>query len=569
VDLTYIGWPVKSEQEIIIPVDVIILKNKAPAEFVINMEMNFSADNITDCDPSQEGDYCHTQAQLTEIKLGLLDKQDFQVKTMDKAYSDSCIGLDGVVGVTGEEYAPKVNLTFGNDTDPLISIDECDELTIEKVANPDGVYCSQKEFLVELAEKISTIGELREEIQALESAGQYSEANDKRNEENKYSAFSSYLRAQDFSDALNTLDAFNSNLIFQDTGLENWENGGISEQQNYLKEIYNSTNGVKFIIEKNGVNLDTTTITPGIYTVKIDMNELEEITTSDYLILADGTLNPTIDIKVTLADGIKPKLDWFFYNEGYEDDFEELFKNIGLQKTTNAYSTNILNRGEIIKFDERDGDLLNASFFQTYAYPLLVKITGDSTGNTNAKIKLKNNEAPAGDFFEKDMFTEWTGVGSSKGDGCETISTSTEDTTLPYRVPDISISNDTFAFEDLSHNLAQVAPNSKMLLSTVLYLPYNTTTGDTLKIETQMPLYHSGESCTNPPCNLLLDENMSNNKVFELSDVLEKIRNKSVCVYRGIGPSLENKWSLFWNEQEIVKELDALTLMITDVSVCN
>jgi len=563
-DNTYKTYPIKAETEITIPVSVRISNTEAPKEIAINMELEFMAEDIADCDPNADGNYCHTQAQPTKIKLGLLDQQDFQVKSIDTADSDSCVGLDGIVGVTGEEYAPKVNLEFGGGTDPLISIDECDKNDINKNPNPDGVYCSQLEFIVELAEKINTIAKLRENIQELESVGKYAEADVLRQEENKYNSFSSYLRAQDFSNALASISTSNDYFLTA-TGLQTW--WPAIEQKTYLEKLYNVNNGVEFV-KRDGEIIEGTDIDAGLYTVRIDMNEMAEVTTSNYLFNV-GILNPSIDIKVILEKESSPKLDWFFYNEGYTDDFEEAFREIGTQTTTNAYSTNVLNRGEIITFDETSGDINNTSFSQTYAYPLFVIVNGDANGDTNTLITLKDTvEEPTMNFVGKENLSYWTGFASSKGDGCETIALDSQSNFLPYRVPDFGITDTQFYMADTMHNLEKVVPNSKMLLSTVFYLPYTNRSTRKLDFETPMPLYHTAASCSTPPCNLSLQESMSTYKADNLNTIFDEIRNENICVYKSIGTLQEKRWSIFWNEQKILTDLNALAQSISGVTIC-
>ena len=563
-DYTYRGWPIKAETEITIPVRVIIPNNKVPINIAINLELDFSANDLTDCDPTADGNYCHTQAQPTTIKLGLLDQQDFQVKSIDTADEQYCVGLDGIVGFTGEEYAPKVNLTFGNNTDPLISIDECDELDISKNENPDGVYCSQLEFAFELAEKINSIADLRERIQQFESIGDYTDATVLRKEENNYTSFSAYLRAQDFANIITSISS-SDNYFAQTTGLQTWWSA--IEQKSYLEKLYNASNGVEFKIMENGLLVEQSAITPGVYNVRIDMNELGEITTSNYL-FPNGNLNPTLNINVYLEKERSPRLNWFFYQQGYEDDFEDIFNGSDVVTATNAYSTNVQNRGEIIKFNEADGDLTEASFFETYAYPLFVVVSGNSAGDTNTEIKLNDAGDLTPDFIGKDMLTYWTGFASTKGNGRETTAQNPLNTFLPYRMPDARIGTNLFNFSDVSHNLTKVVLDSKMLMSTVLYLPYEDVSTENLLLQTPMQLYHPQGSCTTPPCTLNLTESMSQFKADDLSEVIEGINDSSICIYQEIGSSQENKWTLFWNEQEILKELTNQIHTIDEITVC-
>ena len=561
------NWPVKEEQELTIPVTVTIPNDLAPREFAINLELDFSADDIDDCDPNADGNYCHTQATPTIIQHGLLDQQDFQIKSIDETDSDNCVGLDGVVGVTGPEYAPKVNLTFGNGTDPLIDISECDEKDINKNPNPNGVYCSQLEFAVELAQKIDAIAELREDIQELESLGRYSQAQLLRDEENKYNNFTSYLREQDLTNMTTSVDDLNINDLFiQATGLEKWGSDK-NRQKELLKELYKPS-GVDFVQTKMGIEVDETTIEAGLYSVRIDMNELGEITTSDYL-FNSNVLNPTIGITVTVQKQSPPELDWFFYQEGYEDDFEEVFRARDAATTPNALGTNVENRGEIIKFDEATDDISNASFYKTYAYPMLVLVEGDLNGDSNTQIKSNDvGNQPNLSFENSDILSYWSGIGSSKGDGCETTSTTTKTNHLPYRVPDMGIASDLFNFSDIGHNLTKVIPNSKLLMSTVFYLPYSQGSNRTLDLETNMNTYMDTNSCTSPPCVLAIKESMSNYKVNDLNGVFSGINNSNICVYQEIGIRQENKWSIFWNESEILKDLNNQIYDINGITIC-
>jgi len=571
-DQTYFDWLIASEEEMTIPVTIKIPRNTAPQEIAINMNLEFSTDGFTTCDPSLgvEGTNCHTQAEPTRIKVGLLDQQDFQVKSIDTTSSDYCTGPDGIVGVTGRDYAPKVNLVFGNaETDPLISIDECDEKDINNNDNPLGVYCSQLEFLIELARKVDAIATIREKIQELESAGKYLEADVLRQEENKYATFNPYLRAQDLSEALNTIRTLPAKITLANRiGLEMWSNTK-SEQVDYLEALYNNTTGVEFVVSgPDGSTIAETNIEPGLYSARIDMNEIGEVTTSNYLFTAK-TLNPTINIKVTLTKERAPKINWFFYEQGYNDNFKELFVNTPPTADGSSYTTNVDRRGEIIKFTEENGVISGGvSFFRTYAYPLFVAVKGGPSGITNTKIDLVGTTGSTVGFVNQDTLTYWSGFASSLGDGCDTTSTAVLKKFLPYRIPDIA-SNDSFYLHDPAHSLASVTPNSTLLLNTVFYLPYTPGSTQSLDLTAQMPLYHPTGTCTTPPCEISIQESMSDYKVNDLESVLEGINNNTVCVQRELdGVQQKNKWTLFWNESEILVDLNTMAQGIGDVEIC-
>ena len=107
-----------------------------------------------------------------------------------------------------------------------------------------------------------------------------------------------------------------------------------------------------------------------------------------------------------------------------------------------------------------------------------------------------------------------------------------------------------------------------MLLNTVFYLPYASNSTKTLDFETQMPLYHTNNPTPTPPYTLALQGSMSNYKASDLNAVFSGINNNTICVYRELGTKQENKWTIFWNEQEILTDLNTMAHSISDANVC-
>jgi len=553
-------------------------RTKSPQSFVAYLDLTFSADGISDCSPGEPSPYCVAKSSPMKINFGLLDQQDFQVEARTAAAAEmaACVGPEGIVGQTGESVVPRINLSFGGAADPagIISVDECDPKSLDDSDNSDWVYCSQKEFLVELAEKIGEVAEIRTEIASLESAGLLTEAQLKRQEEGPYLGFKAAVRKQTLSKS-STSDTIETIIptLLQNLGLPSifvYEDKFTTQQK--LLALFNEA---KFKLLVNGIETDSLEISPGIYRVRIDMNELAANTSPNYLFLG-GQLTPELELTITLEKDSNPEFDWFFYNrEG--DDAVMLFVDAQTQKipTFDNYVTNFSNRGAIIEFSTTSaGSITAKNFYTTFAVPLFIRI-GKTPGGT------KNSFTTTGFSSEGHLnplqFSYWTGFASSLGNGCEDITTTGG--ALPYLLPDSKVAGSTTDnFELKEYNSTKSDQNT--YLETVVYLPNNA--GSSITLAGPLNIYWKGGSCTTASsgganCTFIINKSETSfvipadqvNPTNSLHYVFNSIKDSNVCVYQEPNPTGGTKWVLFWNEQKILKELSARkSASIKDATLC-
>jgi hypothetical protein len=534
-----------------------ISKSSLPTSFTITLDVNYSPKNFIGNPACTQ--YYSTSSLPATIKLGLLDSQDFQVKLKSDYDQFYCIGENGMIGQTGEAYAPRVNLTFGGATgsEDQIDIFECDPKDANTLNNSDWVYCSQKEFLVELAEKIGQIALIKEEIANI-LPGDPQKAQKKQDLEllaSKFANFQAALRTQslsstDINTSINYI--YNNRTLFTNSGLNKYFNcGNIDCSLTKLNNLY----------KNNGVEFNISSLSAGLYQLNIDMNSLTDYTSTNYLFTTDNQLNPNLDIKVTITPVAPPTFDWFFYEYGDID-----ITNSSVQYIESAnndyYLTNVTKRGVALEFIEsaNQHDFNDAKVYKTYAVPLFTRIV-DRNGIGDTNISINSN-------VDHDTFTYWTGFASTKGSGCETTALGSADTFLPYRMPDTkkqySGTQAVFYIPELN-NLAQ---NSKMYLETALFLPI----GKTMSLTSPVRIYDKNSSryCDGNlqnPCQYTINSSVQSSSFNNLQELFNGIKSEYLCVYQGVSNG-KGEWTVFWNQQQLYKDLNASKATITDANQC-
>ncbi|MFA5931052.1 MAG: hypothetical protein WC821_01945 [archaeon] len=564
IDKTYVGWEIKELTGIyLISGTVTVDKSKAPKDINYSLKVDYNVPkfagtlNIAGC----ESNFSTTSNPVIQT-FGLLDKQDFQVNLISSNSNvpTNCVGEDGMIGQTGPEFVPKINLGFGGITESgqsLIAIDECDAKTpgtLENpgVNNPSAVYCTQVELLVELARKIAKIVTVGDDKNAA-----------------PYLSFESYIRTQDFDESRiqTSINEFEQKIkIGQSTGLEDGTNGfgsNISTQAGKLRALFGK---VDFI---NADNLRA-----GLYRIDIFFkNKIDDYDNTTYdlndikdLFEDSTTLNRKIDsIEVTFTPISSPIFNWPFYDLGYTDINSTTVSNIDLS-STQFYKTNYDKRGIILEMTMNGNSLGESSLYKTYAVPLSIKITGkdNNKADTNFKVLLSNPETT-----NPPLFTSWTGYASTLGSGCQSIISGAA--ALPYRTPDLfsSINGSNYEFKILSDNVT-VAKNQSMYLDTVLFLPKRSSEsseGFTLKVPfkafTKNAVY-DGNSTT--PASIRINSALvtANYKIADstadptasINSIFEGIKAGTICVNKGNREDGKMQWTAFWNQNAILKTLN-------------
>ena len=566
---TYKGFTINPGQSMVVPATVTFSLSGIPKEIKpIKLNVTYSA--IANNGFGSSYPFTATSNEIV-FQVGFLDQQDFQIEVVGEE-KNYCIADDGTVGKTGELVVPRVNLSFGGNESPnkpLISIDECSP------ENPEWVYCSQREFLVQLSEKLQEINRVKIALNAAQQDLYLAQSTNDQSgiakanalikslmdEDSNLSSFNAYLRRQDIS-ASNISESLSmiQNMIFTNIGF--YDSNKIK-----FDELIKSIN-----FEKAGITGDKT-IEAGMHKVMINIAQTGEVNYSNnYLFLPSGELNHALNITVSLEKKSNPSYNWFFYEDDSTDSFAEKINELANNRKPNAYASNVQDRGLVMDFNKAGSTINFNKFYKTYADPLFIKVTGNSNGDSDADL------AVSGYFSGADTFTYWSGFASTQSNGCETTSASPPGgvKTLPYRVPDSNLNNK-FVIPEFS----KVVPNSKIYLETVIYLPEETqVTLDKARFYSNLlnntPLPSNGVGA--PPNEnpndmnasiLTLKSTTSLHKVNSVADVFSKIRSEEICVAnQKIGPSSE-KWILFWNQQKILNDLNVLKQGITDANLCD
>jgi hypothetical protein len=560
----YSGYTIGPNQAMIIDVTYSIDKDSIPAKGPSTMKVKFTPNGFKDC--PLEG--CIASSSPLQFQVGLIDQQDFQINVSNQQEQKYCVDSEGRVGRTGESYLPKINLYFGgnnplnssNDssdetTDSLISPNECSSINyLTGGENQDWVYCTQKEFLVQLARRIDLYYTNLTSIKSLESLARFSEAQELREANGLISNFPANLRAQNLnfdnrSTSISELAEIND-IIFSRIGF-------LGEQIDDISKLESLIKGITIRKLVNGVPVDALEITPGEYDVSIDINIDNDIMG----LFAEGELNDQVNILVSLEKKSEPKLNWFFY---YQDNN---FDNINYAPTIESiYTNNYSKRGLIMSFEKENGGVGELkNFYSTYSVPLITRLVDQNSGedyisDSKFEVNINNHTYETGDIF-----SVWSGFASSLGEkGCESTVKSTSKKGLPYRVLDIALDElGRFEIPDLNN----LKSDTKMYLSTVLYLPSN----EEIHIKAPFNVYTQNDVIEGDQYSIgttiIKASDYPENKIDSLKKLFENISEEKVCILYDNSTSVE-KWDLFWNQDKILDQLENVKANIDDAKRC-
>jgi hypothetical protein len=568
-DPRYAGFKVSPENSMIIDANFTLNKNNIPSSFSVMLDVNF---NIPAFSGSANPNNCFktysTYSKPAIFNIGLTDQQDFQTEMKASQDQNFCIGEDGMIGQTGESYAPRVNIGFGgiDSNNNLISIDECDPKTPTDTVyadNNDWVYCSQKEFLVELGEKIGKIGKIREQIASARADGNITKEQELITQENKYSNFQTYIKTQNFekTNITNSLNKIRPLLSLTDLiGLNPYFGNGTNNNDNntqltMLQNMYNKTT-----FTNNG------TRAAGLYTVQIDVNELATPTSSNYLFNTNNEINSNINIYVTMNRQTTNNFDWMFYQQGDTELTENsIYKPTLLPGSFNT--SNDVKRGVVLELIySKTGNNDSNTLYNTFAVPFFIRIA-DTNGKTdrNFTIENKGQTTPT-------LFSYWTGFASSLGSGCRTIANIPDPAPLEYRTPDTkkgeNTSTWTFEFPDLN----STKKDSVEYLETAIYLPR--ADDDGIEFSSPFNAYTKNLTCNGNPnnrCTFDINSSLASyliSKTNSLTSIITGIKNRDLCVHKGTNDTGNTQWTIFWNQQKILLELGSKKATITDANIC-
>jgi hypothetical protein len=571
------NFKIKPGNAMIIRGEITIAVEELPLQFTTKLDIEYSAKGIKDCPGTNNGNdmNCNISSHPTVFQIGKLDQQDFQVELIGSSTQTACVGPGGLLGQTGENVTPKINIEFGGgigEDGKRIQIDECDVKKILDTTedgrydsfdtlNENYVYCSQKEFLIELARKIERIAEIKQEIVEIGFTPQLQEQLSKlRIEEANLRSFEAYIREQNF-------DNESISESIDELNLELFENIGLGPAFTTDNDLLQDRLSSLF----NGSEFNTISATEGKYRITIDLNDLVEEGLVDtgtgsgvnllFPTLNESELNQNLKILLKLEKISNPEFDWFFYKQGNED-ISDNFMNI----ITNADAdlTNMRKRGVVLEYfdsEKINNDDYTGNIFVTYAVPAFVKIKGDSQGDTNVSFIVSGDVQTGYGNNDYNSFTLWSGFASTLGEGCSSILNPTGKDPLPFRLPDVrnNILGGTgisFMIEDY----AQVTPNSEMFLETVFYLPMKPdySTGQTANINwSEKDLFFTKSGvCTNP-CQInptLTNYKIDNSPKGLLQNIFDNIKDGNICIHNNI-TAQGNNWSMFWNQEKILQDL--------------
>lgn len=555
------------DDELIIGGKIRVNKNDIPKNIMHQLKLSYDITNLNVLGPDYND--INISSIWSNINIGYLDKQDFQVKIISNPDSVSCDGYNGLIGNTGEVIAPRINVktNFPNGYDNNICSPE----------NENWVYCSQRELLVTLANKIHEIFNLYIAAEQTDNQVQknliYQEINNKK-------SFEIYTRNIN----LNNLDQslILSNDLFITDPLTSLQGNTKINNIKRAKELFKNT---KFYISGQEVAtsglIERYNLQTGLYKISIEIGgenndafkslqsesvDIDFITNflfnSDDKLIDENNLN--IKINFTKIGG-EPLLDWFFYKNGVED-----IDNIVLNENDNTfYNTQIQKRGQVMSFEQDiiNLDISNIKIYPNYAIPLFTKVekTNNQLINDFNIQNITNIDKIKNTPILNNHFSYWSGFASSLGEGCEEILK--EETSLVYRHKDKIIDTNSiqniFKIE-LYPNQQNNLKNGKEYLQTVIYSPILGSTNTQLSfnvISQNQNIYNKNGLC-NSTNNCKLDTNNSNYKINwnnSLQDIINGIKNETICVTtQQTGINNKSNWTLFWNENEILKELTTI-----------
>jgi len=554
----YSGFRLLPGESMVIPARVTIDKAKTPYSFFSSLDLDYYV--MADAshaikDASGNNLIYSTHSTQTKIESGLLDKQDFQISVIKNPVQRECISADGEAGVTGEQYAPKVNLYFGSNfplteatgSTVLISKDEC---TQTNPGDNSWVYCSQREFLVALAERISGAYSEMALAHSNEADNNLSGAQLHRANALELLDFDAYVRAQSITllEITSSADAI-SDTIFASTGL-------VRMTKNEFKNLSTAINFRKTV---NGTVIENTDIEPGLYHIVTNISDLSSVSSASELFKNDETVADGLSITVSMEKKEDPKFDWFFYYDKSTDNFPSKITPV---PNPNLYTTNVDARGTILAFEK--GIDITGQFYETIAIPIIAKISDKTGSGTTPNFKVSG--------YENDTFTYWTGIASNEPNKAGVIDGCTNPFTqkaLPYRVADEKIAaSGNFVINDANG----AKQNGVMYLQTVVYVPI--LSGQLTISNAEFGLRWLGYNCdgnSENKCSGTITNiagNYPDTKAGTLNEVFTGIKNGSICVYED--SSLSNpRWKVFWNQDKVLQKLNADRNAITDATICS
>ncbi|MDD3083796.1 MAG: hypothetical protein PHP82_02125 [Candidatus ainarchaeum sp.] len=549
IDKTHLEGLVLDElkQTVILTVEIKFNKNLFGKSFNLDLDVNYSLEALN-------RNYL-TSSKPTTYNIGLIDQQDFQVKIKGEEGLTECVSYDGLVGVTGPDYAPKINLTFAGDGE--IGPDTCDSIKINGQDN-NWVYCSQTEFIFSLANKIGKIIKIDQNINSEQAKVDSDEDTiiELQKERTKYTNFTTHIRDVDLSknEIKNILDNFN--VIFaQKTGLEEYFGRDIEEQKIKLKKLFVESEIVKF--KKDNGEIINPIFGVGKYDIMIEINN-EQGNDLFYGENMPGTgtqiINEDIKITVDFSNKTEPIIDWFFYRKEVGDITDS---DISVITAPTLKQTNTINRGKILSFRKvvNEFDPEEIILTPTFAIPLFIKIEKKEGIVTN---KFSVTESQETNYSEEDIFTYWSGFASNKGEGCEEISPEqTETNTLFYRLPDIITNQQSALINDVELTEYDNIENEDIeFLQTIIYAPYFGNSNEEITLAGKTSIYSNTLDCTynNSDCDIEFDSSNSNYFSRNMPEIIQGIVDKKVCISEELVGA--NKiWILFWNEEELLKSL--------------
>jgi len=556
------GFKLLPNQATIIPVVYSFNKNKIPLRFDSLMYVSYTPKGFTDCGAGG----CNATSTAVRFESGLLDKQDFQINVMNEVEQKYCVDYDGRLGKTGSDYAPRINLYFGANISPssiessgtLVSLNECSPLDYNTMQpNPDWVYCTKNEFLVQLAARIGLYSKNMIAIENYESNGDFVSASAIRQKNGQIGTYTAYLRDQDLSlvsrnSSVETMLATLSNVAFTNIGFN--DDTVITN----VARFKNLINGMRLNKAIGGVSTNDTNFSPGAYKVTINLSRVTGAITSDLFNSGTDGLNPYMNLEVFVEKIAEPKLNWFFYYQG-DNYAEELY----VPTPSETYTTNYLDRGIIMNF-EKIGDNTNLTkFYSTLAVPFIARIVDKG----QIDVSDSSFKVIGAEYSNKDTFSIWTGFASSLGSGCGTtvVSPKSGSLALPYKIFDSNAGQNMYELKDLN----EVKPDTRMYISTVLYLP---TGNSNLQMELPFKVFtldQTVEGTVGDAKTLIIrPEKYGAYTISSIKDVLDGMNQQKVCVYYDKSTEKES-WKLFWNQDLVLDALKAqVKPTITDATVC-
>lgn len=545
---------------LIISAIIRIPKNDIPKTITYNLSLDYDITNLAALGSNYKD--ISVESTISKIDVGYLDQQDFQIKILGSTDDASCEGYGGLVGSTGEIVAPRVNVqtNFSNGFNEQMCSPE----------NEDWVYCSQRELLVTLANKVSQIFDLyiiaQEENDDLLRAEIYSEINEKKSFEiytrnlNLDKINESLQLEQELfqTDPLTSLEGdtpinniirarslFENANFFRNTGLMNFEIDSEFDVGKYQIDIQIGGEGI------NIIDLD------------IPASETQVEFSTNYLFNNNNELiNPEkINLKINFRKiGGEPLLDWFFYEFGVESLDESIN-----QTSNNFYDTQFEKRGQVLNFEQDivSFNVENIKAYPSFAIPIFIKVQNDENLLNNFQISdIDPIDNIRGTEFENSIFSYWTGFASSMGDGCTELLKGED--SLVYRMEDriTEFSSDQGIFEiELYYEKENELQIGKEYLQTVIYAPILSSLGNTLTFDINpqnQNVYNKNGVCNNNNnCKIqLTNSNYVVNWNTSLQDIINGIKNETICVTANQdGTTNRINWTLFWNENKIIGEL--------------